>query len=160
MSAQYVLVNVRVLSTANCELDELDSYRRLLHDNLLFPWVMLLHMSQFLHLSDDMCTLFFKNFISNVNQFHPDYTSRIKDGYLDIVARNTRRHLTNPNENQDDLKIHRFNKANRAIVSSLSRTRMPGQVDECLEVPLTTMSNAVYILGISNDITNPFFVCW
>ena len=36
---------------------------------------------------------------------------------------------------------------------------MPGQVDECLEVPLTTMSNAVYILGISNDITNPFFVC-
>ena len=106
MSAQYVLVNVRVLSTANCalDLDDLDSYRRLLHGNLLFPWMMLLHLNQYLHVSDDMCTLFFKNFISTINQFHPDYTSRIKDGYLDIVARNTRRHLTNPNENQDDLK--------------------------------------------------------
>ena len=80
MTAQYVLLNIRILASENCDLTYLDSFKKqYLDDNVLFPWVLLLFLSQFMHLSDDICTLFFKNFASgeNENQFHLDYTNRV-----------------------------------------------------------------------------------
>jgi len=113
----------------------LDSFKKqYLDDNLLFPWVLLLFLSQFMHLSDDICTLFFKNFVSgeNENQFHLDYTNRVKDGFFEIVARNTRRHKTNPNESQEDVAYRADKMINRTIISSISRTRTESQVEERL----------------------------
>ena len=76
-------------------------------------------------------------------------TSRIKDGHLDIVASTTRQNIrlrTDENESQEDQKIHRYNKVNRAIVSSLSVTRTSEQVDCRLEA-----ANAIFSSDLLNE---------
>ena len=56
----------------------------------------------------------------------------MKEGFFEFVARNTRRHKTNPNESQEDVAYRAEKTINRTIISSISRTRTESQVDERL----------------------------
>ncbi len=87
------LVVVRLLTTANPNLESLDRLDRSIHEGYLFPWAMLAHMHIRVRISAPVCLLFFKNWLSgtNVNQFTHPYTNLLREGNLHMVGRNTRR---------------------------------------------------------------------
>ena len=138
-----VVINTKVGSDdGNLTIDR--SLDAPIEGNIYFGWTLFAHLHTVVHLSDDMCSHTFKNFImyANDNINSPGRNGFRKsdhcDGETDINdmwSRNTRRHKTNPNENQalSDRAYEQNRNINRQIVSALSRTRDESQVSERID---------------------------
>ena len=119
--------------------------------NIYFGWTFFAQLHTVVHLSDDMCSHSFKNFImhakDNINR--PGRNGFRKSGHCDgetdindMWARNTRRHKTNLTEYQalSDRAYELNRNINRTIISSISRTRNTSQVPERIDHVLDMFS--------------------
>ena len=105
-SLQWLNVVINKIRCSDFDLIIDTSYDRPIAGNLLFVFEMNAHFNRMIHISPDMCSQAAKNFLKHLleNTNREGRNGLRKNDFLDIWARNTRRHLTNPNENQDDLK--------------------------------------------------------